>query len=473
MDPARALAPLIAALLLAAALAPPAAAQEATGAGTVRLADWPGEAPQDAPELLPSLDTLTLRYRYAAGQEAPRMTFALEWKPGETGWFDGQEVPYAELPDGLRMTGLELRAEVYSGGRAVAEALIAVDSMRLGPFPDLYRFEGAGLSYATVFAETPADSARAYFAKGFTLRDPEILSVSFAEEEPSAQEAARRPPRRPRARRQTVYVPRPAIDVIIGWRIGPDPYRVGRGGRRSGEPRGEAVGRTAEERTARTTGRGGRTASPGEDGRTGRRTADDNSGTAEAGGETAETDGGARTGRGAEAASGGRSSNGKRGEKKGRKDDDDDDSDDDDESLVPAAVVAAAAVGVLAVGGGTVGYYGTTETPLGLSAGWVRPQGGALLHASVNPELLDSSAEDPHRLTVKAVGFLGVGRLPVQPALGLGAQAVGRDEVEIEPALSLGAAGNFGRVVLLGGYDVLRGAAEFGLVVNFRHRPER
>ena len=134
-------------------------------------------------------------------------------------------------------------------------------------------------------------------------------------------------------------------------------------------------------------------------------------------------------------------------------------------------MAGAAAVGLLAVAGGTVGYYGNAEMPLGLTSGLVRPKGGVLLQVAVNTAVLGAD-DEPEKLLGKVMGFYGVANLPIQPALGLGVMAEENgDDLDLTPSLSLGAVGNFGRLILFGGYDFAADGVDFGFAFNFRGRP--
>lgn len=429
-----------------------AAQDEATprGSGTAVLAGWPDDLKAvaedfaaDDYQLLPRLDALTLDYRYAAGPEGAQMSFVIAWAPGEEGLYDGSVRPYEALPSDIRMGAVELLADVVVDGRAVAEMIVAVDSMALGPHPSVYAFEVENLAYDTVFLDTPAEVARRYFEARFELRNLRVNRIAFAsygEELPRAPDLTRKEP--PRSDPPRSYPPRsvyePRVGVSIGWRIGPRPYYVD-GPRRTERPRGDAVGRTAED--------GERHAAPERGERTGAEERDD---------DRARDGAVARTGK---------SERSRKGKKK-------DDDDEDEDTLVPASVVALAAVGAVAVAGGTVGYHGTGRTPLGLTAGWARPGGGALLQASVNDAVL--GAEGTQHLEGKLLGFVDAFDAPVQPAVGLGALATAEgNETTVEPGLMLGAVGNLGRVLVIGGYDVLRQAPEFGVAVNFRFKPRR
>ncbi len=445
------------AILLVVALglmAQPVRAQEARPSGTVALADWPDTlvaAPDDAFEtsdyqLLPRLNALTMEYRYAGTPDGVDLSFVLSWSPGVQGRYDGQVLPYDQLPPDIRMVSVELLADVIVEGRDVADMIVAVDSMALPSHPSVYAFEVSDLAYDAVFLDTPADSARQYVAEGFELRNLAVNRVAFASfgERPRRAEpdvARDEPPRSPRPPPRSVYVPRTTI--FVGWRVGPTPYYVGRDrSRRTVQPRGESAGRTTAE-TDRQDASAGRSMRTGDEG------------ASEGGGGTEER-------------ASGRSTQGERSgdsEKRNR----DRDDDDDEDSLLPASAAAVAVVGAAAIIGGTVGVHGTGRTPLGLTAGWVRPPGGALVQASINPAVL--GADGRQHLEAKLVGFYDVLGGPVQPAIGLGAMATAEGhDTDIEPSIMLGLAANRGRVVLLGGYDVVQGTPEVGLAINFKFR---
>lgn len=151
----------------------------------------------------------------------------------------------------------------------------------------------------------------------------------------------------------------------------------------------------------------------------------------------------------------------------------DEDDEKDEKELLPAALAAAAVVGIVAYGGGSIGYFGNTEhTPIGLSAGYIRPAGGFLLQAAINAAVLDNSG-DVEKLLVRATAFRRVFDVPLQPAIGAGVLASGENgEVDLVPSLSVGLVGNFGPAVIAGGYDVVAGGLDIGLLVNL-HRYRR
>jgi hypothetical protein len=119
-----------------------------------------------------------------------------------------------------------------------------------------------------------------------------------------------------------------------------------------------------------------------------------------------------------------------------------------------------------AVIGGTVGVYGTGDTPLGLAAGYTHPRGGVQLQAAVNTAVLED--EPDQRLTAKALGFYDLFGTAVQPAVGLGVQVDAQRDAHVRPAVSTGLVGNFGRMVLYGGVDLVQQTPELGVSYNFR-----
>ncbi len=394
-------------------------------------------------DLLPVIDTLALGYAYVEENGQPVMHFSLDWTPGPFGIYDNKKVAYEDLPEDIRIIAVDLRAEVYVDDQPVAALMLALDSLALAPTPDQVVFEDER-TWQTVFSGTPEDTARSYFANGFTLHDLRIDRIAFASYEPRVEEDAPYDPRYPTW--VGVYPPDGIIwvDWVIGRRSG-----AGKRGGSVAEPRRkprEGIGRTIPSDTERPRRRTGDRREPDEDPEkdptTRTRTGDRDKATA-----------GRDTGR---------------GKKRSGKTKDDDD---DDEELLPAALAGAAAVGLLAVAGGTVGYYGNAEMPLGLTSGLVRPKGGVLVQMAVNTAVLGAD-DEPEKLLVKVMGFYGVANLPIQPALGLGVMAEENgDDLDLTPSLSLGAVGNFGRLILFGGYDFAADGVDFGFAFNFRGRP--
>ncbi len=429
---------------------------EADRTGTAVLAGWPRSLPdlldrmgRRAPRLLPKLDTLTVAYAYDTQPEDVLMSFGLRWVPGPSVLYRGEVLARRDAPRDIRMTSVELLLDVVRGGQKLSEIVVAVDSMALPASPGYYPFD-VRVPYDRVFLETSSDTARAYLERGVTLERPTVERVGFnafrdgrivgdAQEAPRAEEPSARhgEPARP-----PFYQPRSRI--IIGWRIGPDPYFVtSRGDRRRPDADEDRVALRPVPRD-----RDGRSA-------TGGRTAE----------ESADPEREGRTGR----SSGG----GEDGKTPGAGDADDksdgrDDDDEDDDSLAPAAIGAAVAVAGVAYFGGTVGIYATGDTPLGLTAGVTRSRWGVHLQAAVNPEVIEQ--ETVQRLSAKVLGFYDViGTSVIQPAVGLGIQARAVDDkTTLHPAISFGAVLNTGRIVLFGGYDVARKTPEFSLAYNFR-----
>ncbi len=468
--------------------------------GTTLLADWPRSLPdllnrmgRRAPALLPKLDTLTIDYAYTTGPDVVDMRFGIQWQPGRTVLYEGAVIPRSEAPPDIRMTSFEILLDVVKGGQKVAETVIAVDSMALPSSPGYYEFD-VSVPFDQVFLDVKASDAELFLRDGVDLERPLIERIGFRpfqngvpvgvvsetdgqmEQEAESERAPDRPRRAPAS---TVYSPR--TRVLIGWRIGPDPYYVGPVGRpvpppadedrrvveRPDRPSGEA-GRTGRDTTE------GREATPGREATADRRGGND----ADSGGTGRgnESDGGREGNASGESSDGaassgrtGRSGTSESGDKEdGEKGKDRRDDDEDDDNLAPAALGAAAVVAGIAYFGGMVGVYGTGETPIGLAAGVTKKGWGIQLQAAINPEVIDQ--EDTQRLNAKVMGFYDViGGSPVQPAVGTGVQlqAVG-DETTVNLSLSFGAVVNTGRIVVFGGYDVIRETPEFGFTYNFR-----
>ncbi len=446
---------LLAALLCAGA--PDAAAQQhRTGYQYLYLLDWPPalyeRAPDDADEmlypydLLPLIDRLTLGYAYAVEDGLPAMDFLLSWKPGAYGVLDNRVVPFDELPDDVRIVAVDLSAVVYVEDEPVAHLRIALDSLMLAAAPDEYGFANLGAPWDAVFANTTADDARAYFADGFTLRNLTIDRIAFASFGQEAPEVEREPgvaypPYPPYPPRVGVYPP----DVIIwvDWIFRPGAGKRGAVGPPQ-TPR-EGIGRDLPSDPERPRTRGGQEGEPDEGGED----------------RTPRT----RTGDRDEAAADRDKAERPRPGKSGKKTDDDD----DDEELLPAALAGLAALGVVAFVGGTVGYYGNAEAPLGLTSGFVLPQGGALLQVAVNEAVLGAGGRE--KLLGKVTGFYDVFKTPLQPSMSLGVLAEEHgDDIELTPSLAFGAVGNFGRFLLFGGYDLTAQGVDFGVAINFRSK---
>lgn len=418
------------------------------GEGTVTLEGWPRSLPTlldemgpDAPYLLPRIDSLALDYRYAATDTTSRWSFVLNWRPAERVLYEGEVLPLRDGPRGIRMTNVELRANVRVDGEKRAEMVVAVDSMRLRATPDRFAFN-VTVGHDRVFLDTGPDEARRILSEGATLDRLVVERMGFTSE--SAQRGSRSSDAREQrkeepARTPSIYTPRTRI--YIGWRVAPRPYYVGdreRGDDRTRRPRGEDVGRTpaADEGSSQDEDR-----ERGSEGR------GSNEEEAEEGGNEA-----GRTGR----ASGGDTDAS-----------DEDDKDEDDTNLRGPALVTAAAVGIVAFAGGTVGLYGRGDTPIGLAAGYTQPSGGIQLQSAVNSAVFENDTDQ--KLSVKALGFYDVFESRIQPAVGLGVHVDPEEGRDVDPAVSGGLVGNFGRFVLYGGVDVVEGTPEVGLAYNFRY----
>jgi hypothetical protein len=439
---------LFAAVLLLMGGARPAGAQQpdttgptarGQGDGQVALTDWPAslsglldEMGRRAPYLLPKIDSLALDYRYAADDSTSQWSFVLGWQPGSRVLYEGEVLPGRRAPTGIRMANVELRADVVSDGKYVGDLIVAVDSMALAPIPSIYSFE-VTVGHERLLLDASGAAARRALLEGARLENLVVERMGFVSDAASTSER-RRPPdareRRSEPRRgPSVYTP--STRIFIGWRVAPRPYYVDdRDGTRTVRPRRETMGRGAtgqEGAPRRTAGRG-----------------------------DTEKSGGEARGRGTRSSS---------------DDDDEEDDEDDDTSLRLPALGAAAAVGLVAYAGGTVGLYGRGDTPFGLAAGYTRPGGGIHLQAAVNGAVIEG--DDDQKLTVKALGFYDVFSSPIQPAAGLGVQIDPARDRDVAPSVSLGLAGNVGRIVLFGGVDLVQETPEIGLTYNFRHGRDR
>lgn len=93
-----------------------------------------------------------------------------------------------------------------------------------------------------------------------------------------------------------------------------------------------------------------------------------------------------------------------------------------------------------------------------------------MVQVAVNTAVL-GAADEPEKLLGKVMGFYDIANMPLQPALGLGVMAEENgDDLDLTPSLSLGAVGNFGPLILFGGYDLAADGVDFGIAFNFRGR---
>ncbi len=443
---------LVGVLLITGVSSGQAQAPRGIGDGTAALEGWPRSLPtlldemgQDAPYLLPRIDSMALDYRYAATDTTSRWSFVVNWRPAERVLYEGEVLPWRERPAGVRMTNVELRANVRVDGEKRAEMIIGVDSMALRPVPDRFAFN-VTVPHERVFLDVSPTEARRILAEGATLEGLVVERMGFtsdaAERTPRTGDGEARERRPEPSRSPSIY--RPRSRIYIGWRVAPRPYYVGgqdEDDDRTRRPRGETVGRSAADtERSEKTGRDERTE--------GRRGARDDSGK-EGEDDEADTEGRSRV--------------------EGILSDEDDEEDDDEEEtdLGIPALGAAAAVGIVAFAGGTAGLYGRGDTPIGLASGYTRPRGGVQLQAAVNSAVLEDGPDQ--ELSVRALGFYDVFESRVQPALGLGAHIDPQAGRDWDPVVSAGVVGNLGRVVLYGGLDVMHGTPEVGISYNFRY----
>lgn len=420
-----------------------------TSNGVINVSNWPETAENQRSidslrvhaAVLPSIDTLSIGYGYRVTPGQPYLTFALEWKPGPYAILEGEKTKWDDLKGDVVIESILLNVDVHSEGEPVSSLDFAVDSLMLASYPDLFSEEVTTLTWDTVFPDLPDSTARTLLKKGFSLENPKISRISFVYYDEEGKVAQRSSPqimpRRPSKR--TVYRPGVTIDVrvpiIISRRPTPRPRQAEEP--RTVEPRGERVGR------GDTTDDDRRTTS--DDRRQTERTSDANEDDAGEDGDILNPSG-----------------------KKKKKEDDEEDEDD----LLPAAIAGVAAVALVAVAGGTVGYYGNTKyAPIGLMAGYVKPEGGALLQAGVNSAVIERSEAEQEHFVGKITGFYNIFDSPIQPSIGVGV-VVSEDNGNYEYDIlgSLGLVGNFGSMIVIGGYDFISGGADIGIAVNLKSK---
>ncbi len=161
----------------------PAAAQPARPVeGMVVRRGWPHERLDERRArrfgVLPAMDTLALGYRVAPAEAAPLLDLAFRWTPGTWGILDGARVPYRRLPEGVRLVGFVLTADVLQRGQRVAGFSFEVDSTRLSA-GEVLRVTPAA-SWDRLFDGTSAAEARRIVAEGFTLHNLRLTRAAFA-----------------------------------------------------------------------------------------------------------------------------------------------------------------------------------------------------------------------------------------------------------------------------------------------------
>ncbi|MEM1095367.1 MAG: hypothetical protein AAGJ10_12265 [Bacteroidota bacterium] len=422
-------------LLLLALVARPAFSQAVEG-GTVRHGAWPAwmdtESASDEAlgyELLPFLDDLTLDYSYYRLSDGePRLELVLAWAEGNRGVRDGHIVARKQMPDDVTLDELDLVATIVVEDTAVGELVMAYTALALGPAPDTRWHVASPEHWATLFPNLSAETIALLFERGFTLERLRVEHIAFAVADPGE-----RPIR--------VYPGRPPIAEEA----------VGRGVE-------AAIWGTAGRPVVRDVPRAPGTQKP-RPGTTGRSSGTRSERGSRSGGESKHDEArpATRSGGGVPVAT-------KSDRRREQATDDDDDS--DEPNLLPVAMAAFTVVGVVGAAGGSLGYYATYDTPFGLSAGLASRNGGVLLMASINEAVLNTGPDQ--KLNAQALLFRRLGRLPVQPAVGVGALAETRPgATDFSFGLSFGGVVPLGPLLLHGGYDVLHDDVEMGVALDF------
>ena len=354
---------------------------------------------------------------------------------------DGERIKWKDLPGDVEIESLRLAVDVVSQEEVISTLDFVVDSLMLPSYPGLFSEELTTLTWENVFPDLADTTAKQLFKQGFTLENPQITHISFAYFDEEGNIAQRQGPqvvpRRPSKR--TVYGP----NINIGVRIPvviyrPRAYPRNEDGPRTVEPRGERIGRGDSTDDDRRT-------SSSDDRRQTDRTGSDSDENGDQGNAEDILD------------------------TKRKKEKKDDDEDDEDE-LLPAAIAGVAAVAIVAAAGGTVGYYGNTRyAPIGLTSGFVRPEGGILLQVGVNGAVIERSESETEHVMGKITGFFDLFNSPIQPSIGMGIIASeDNGNFDYDFTASAGIVGNWGEMILMGGYDFISGGAEIGLAVNLK-----
>lgn len=463
------------------------------GHGMVVLSNWPDDPIRETTkfDILPFVDSLSLAYRYQVKEGRPELSIVMEWSAGTEAIYNGERTKMSELDGTPAIVGLDLSADVLSGGRVVAAFSLVVDSMIVEPSPDLIRIDLPDLSWDNVFVDTPASQAQEIFENGFELANPAIVRAGFALFDGSEAIAGDRveqqdhPDRRGpasdtrRPRNVSIYRHPGIIDIgfDLFWLIGPRERSVRGSADRPRENLGRgSVGGNDRNRADRDlSGMADRSRDRNSTGD------DDASAGQDAGSErpdrgTDRSDAAdQRRGDSDNGNADGSEAQGERERSAGRsilglpRSDESDDDDDDDE-LIPYAVAAVAAAGVLGVVGGTIGYYGSSRyAPIGLTSGYIGRDGGVLLQVAANEALLVDDA-GPKRLMGRILGFGDLfGSSVVQPAVGAGALFMSDGgDVGYEPSASIGAVVRHHMLMFYGGFDVWQSSPEFSVAINFR-----
>lgn len=391
------------------------------GDGTVVLTEWPAslggllrEMGKKAPYLLPKVDSLALDYRYAATDSTSRWSFVLGWQPGDRVLYKGDVLSRQSAPANLKMVNVELRVQVRAEGTDGAQMLVAVDSMRLSPYPSIYSFE-VTVPHTHVFLNTSAEEARRMFESGITLDSVVVERMGFGADGATSTSDASSRPNHQFPSWSGEHAHGPQAHIAVGWGIASGSNSSGkREGHGSVRSRTKTVGRRAEHTRRR----------------------DDPPSN-----ESAENDSEQRVRETA-------------------------DEEDENPTLRIPAILAIATVGLLAYPGGTVGMYSRGDTPIGLSAGYRNSEGGMQLQAAVSGSVI--AGEPAQKLTVKGLRFHDVFSTRLQPSLGFGFQLDPTAPGTFQPSLSIGFATDIERLLLLGGFDLLQQTPELAIVYKFR-----
>lgn len=451
-------------------------AQDEDIVGATWVTEWPEKSPALASnnepskldvrsfELLPFIDSLSVEYRFSVGSSAElaSMHLAIEWTGAEEGIYEGRRVRRGDMPAGIVIHTIDILMQVLIEDESVAEFFLPLDTIALGRSPSVVFVDITDVSWDRIFVDTDAEMAKRIFDDGFRLSEPKIVRAIFALKAPGYDQFADAGEEHGGDIRQddrveeAVFIP--DVDIWIDWSTGRSYWNPPPGSVRKTGPTGrEDIGRSGL-----SGGRGGVTRGGGRDGSG----SDDDRGDSADGDDERSASANDRDDR----SSGDGIDIGGILDAAGSGDDDDDEKD----RLYPAALAGVAAIGGLAVLGGTVGYYGGSETPFGLMAGYVEPDGGLLLQAAINAEVFGKK-KGPEYMVVSVTSFYNVFKSPIQPALGLGAMITedGSDELRWTPNVSVGLAGNFGQIIVLGAYDVTEGEFRVGMAINFRFRKRK
>ena len=361
------------------------------------------------------------------------MHFTLEWTEGLGGILEGRKIGPGEMPPGVMIESIDLRMKVMVGSEWVADYYLPLDTIGLGSVPSMTFVDITDVPWDSVFVDIDEEEARLIYEAGFQLSAPLIIRVVFRYEPPdevqvgAVEESI--PPIDPPG--WTVIIPNIELWIDCCERSGKRTASTGDGSGKDKRSRhsGEKEANEKEKKRGDEPSRGGR-------------------------GSTSDKNGAIDIGEWLSAVDG------------------EDNDDDEEDRLLPAAIAGVVVIGGLAIAGGTLGYFGSaSKAPIGLMSGYIEPRGGLLFQAAINKQVF-GEAEGPENLILSLTGFYNVFNFPIQPAIGLGARRTEEktDGLIWKPSVSVGVVGNFGRFVLLAGYDVATPDFRFGIGINFRHK---